>query len=144
MSQESIKLPIWFWIVAGVALVWNAMGVMSFISAATMSADAIAKLPEAEGALYVNTPIVTTIAFAVAVFGGLFGSLFLLLRKSLATTLFAASLVGIVIQFSYWLFMTDAPNVYGGEAYLMPALVTIVAVGLLWFSNMAKGKGWIS
>ncbi len=145
MSAESSKPPVLYWIAAGVALLWNGLGVMSFVSTAAMSAEAIAALPPAEAALYENTPILSTIAFAVAVFGGLAGSIFLLLRKSTAFAFFVASLIGVVIQFSYWLFMTDAVAVYGAkEAYMMPALVTIIAIVLVWFSRMAKGKGWIS
>ncbi len=144
MSQTSIKPPVWFWIVAGAALVWNIMGVLSFIGLVTMAPEAIAEKPVAEQALFENTPVWSMIAFAVGVFGGVFGCVFLLLRKTLAMTFFVASLLGVIVQFTYWLFMTDAVAVYGAQqAYLMPALVTIIAVALIWFTNMAKGKGWL-
>ena len=145
MSDSLTKPPVWFWIVAVAALVWNVFGVLSFIGFATMSAEAIAALPEAEQALFENTPVWSTIAFAVGVFGGVFGSVFLLLKKNLAMIFFIASLLGVIVQFTYWLFMADAVSVYGAQqAYMMPALVTVIAVALIWFTNLAKGKEWIA
>lgn len=143
MSQTSAKSPAWFWGVAGAALLWNLVGVISFFSIVTMSAETIAAMPAAESALYERMPLLTKVAFAVGVFGGVAGSVLLLLRKKNAVLVFIVSLVGIVVQFSHWLFMTDAPNVYGGEAFLMPALVTVIAAALVWFSKSAEGRGWI-
>ncbi len=144
MSQSLAKPPVWFWIVAGAALIWNIIGVMSFIGLVTLTPQAIAEMPVAEQALFENTPLWSTVAFAVGVFGGVFGCVFLLLRKNLAMTFFVASLVGVIAQFTYWLFMTDAVAVYGAQhAYAMPAAVTIIAIALVWFTMMAKGKGWI-
>ncbi len=144
MTDNKAKAPVWFWIIAAAALLWNAIGVMSFLTITMMSADNLAAMPEVERALYESTPIWATAAFAIAVFGGLFGSLMLLLRNGLATTLFMASLAGIIIQFTRWLFFTNAPEVYGAETYFMPGLVTVIAVFLLWFSTKAKGNGWIA
>lgn len=144
MSHDLTKPPVWFWIVAGAALIWNVLGVMSFIGHVTITPEALAEESEAVQALYEGTSIWSIIAFAIGVFGGVFGCVFLLLRKNLAMTFFIASLMGVIVQFTYWLFMTDAVSVYGAQqAYMMPALVTIIAVGLVWFTNMAKGKGWI-
>lgn len=145
MSSIITKPPVWFWIVAGVGVVWNIVGILSFIGMTTINADALSQMPAAERALYENTPLITTIAFAVAVFGGLIGAVLLLLRKSLATTFFIASLLGIIVQFGYWLFMSGASKVYSpGELYAMPAMVTIIAVFLLWFARMSRARGWIA
>ena len=144
MSNVITKPPVWFWVVAGIGLIWNIIGVLSFISTVSMNAETLAALPQAEQALFANTPIWANVAFAVGVFGGVLGCLFLLLRKNIATILFIASLVGIVIQFSYWLFLTESVAVYGAaHAYAMPVVVTLIAAFLVWFANMAKGKGWI-
>lgn len=143
MELSSNKPPVWFWIVSVVALLWNGVGVVSYFSIVGMSAEAIAELPAAEQALYVNTPVWATAAFAIAVWGGLLGSALLVLRKAWAVPVLIVSLVGIVVQFGHWLFMTDAAKVYGAETYFMPALVTTIAVILVWFANLSKSKGWL-
>jgi hypothetical protein len=139
----TIKLPVWFWIVAIVAIFWNLMGVVSYISTVMISPEAIAAMPQAEQALYNNTPIWATSAFAIAVFAGIAGSVLLLLRKSIAFPVFGLSLAGIIIQMSYWLLMTNSIDVYGPGGVAMPIMVIIIGAFLVWFSNMAKAKGWL-
>ena len=101
-------------------------------------------MESAERALFENAPAWSTASFAIAVAAGLLGSVLLILRKSLALPVFMISLVAVIIQFTYWLFMTNSPEVYGGQAYTMPAMVTVIAVALVWFSKFTKGKGWLN
>lgn len=144
MSQSHAKTPLWFWVVAGLAVVWNIIGVLSFIGHVTISAEALAEMEAAERALFENAPAWSTASFAIAVSTGLIGSVLLVLRKSLAFPVFVVSLVAVIIQFTYWLFMTNSPEVYGGQAYTMPAMVTVIAIALVWFSNFAKAKSWLN
>ncbi len=141
MSQSDVKTPVWFWIVAALAVAWNLVGVMSYIGQVTLSAEALAAMSDAEQALFENTPAWATSAFAIAVFAGVLASLCLVLKKAWAGPLFILSLVAIIIQFTYWLFLSGATAVYGGQTYIMPGMVTAIAIFLLWFSQMAKNKG---
>ena len=77
-----------YWIIAVIAFIWNIMGAMAYIRQAYMTDEVKDLLPEAERALYNNTPAWATAAFAFAVFGGLLGSLALLIRKKIANLLF--------------------------------------------------------
>ena len=142
MSQSTAKTPVWFWVIAIIAVLWNLVGVMSFVGMTTTTPEKITEMPAAEQALYNNTPVWSTIAFAIAVFGGLIGSLLLTLRKNLAMPFFIASMAGIIIQFGYWFLMTNAVEVYGAQTYTMPAMVTIIAAFLIWFSRLSNAKGW--
>ena len=144
MSSTATKLPIWFWIIAGVALVWNGLGVMAFVMQITMSPEALAAMPEAERALYETFPTWALIAFAAAVFGGAIGSLLLLLRNGLAHPVFIVSLAGIVIQMIYNFFIAETMDVYGPGSTIMPIMVLVIGGFLVWFSKSSKQKGWLS
>lgn len=143
MSSISEKLPVWFWIIAGVALVWNAMGVMAFVMQVTMSPEALAAMPEAERALYETFPVWALLAFAAAVFGGAIGSVLLLLRKALAYPVFVISLAGIIIQMIYNFFIAETMDVYGPGSTIMPIMVLVIGAFLVWFSKSSKQKGWV-
>ncbi len=143
MSMQSTKLPVWFWVVAVAALLWNLMGVASYLGFTTMSAEAIAKLPEDQQALLTNYPVWATAAFAIAVFGGVAGSILLLLRQGFTTPVFGVSLTAIVIQMTWWLGLSGAMAVYGVRSMVMPMLVIVVGAFLLWFSMQSKSKGWL-
>ncbi|WP_028891999.1 hypothetical protein [Tenacibaculum sp. 47A_GOM-205m] len=133
-----------FWIIAVAALIWNCLGVMSYIGQAFMTDEVKAALPEAERALYENIPTWVTAAFAIAVFAGLLGSIFLLARKKAARFVFLISLIAILAQMSYNLFMSRAAEVYGPGGVVMPVMVILIGVFLLMYSKKTIEKGWMS
>jgi hypothetical protein len=51
------KLPVWFRIVATIAIVWNALGIFAFVTDVTLNDAALAAMPEAQRDLYVQTPV---------------------------------------------------------------------------------------
>ncbi len=145
MSQESIGvMPKSFYWIAGVALIWNLLGVGAYVSQVTMSPDALNALPEAERALYENVPAWATAAFAIAVNGGALGCLLLLLKKAIATPVLIASLAGVIVQMYHSFFIANSIEVYGPGGMVMPISIVIIGVYLVWFSMNAKNKGWIS
>lgn len=138
------KAPVWFWIVAVIAVIWNGMGVMAYIMQVTMTPEELAALPAAEQALYVDLPAWYTGAFAIAVFGGTVASIALLIRKASAYLLFIISFVAILVQMFYNFFMSRALEVYGPGGLVMPIMILVFAIALIFISKSAKEKGWIS
>ncbi|MCB0459514.1 MAG: hypothetical protein KDC74_05810 [Flavobacteriaceae bacterium] len=138
------KPPVWFWIISVIALLWNAMGVNAYIQQAYKTDSFKAMYTEEQLDMIANTPAWATAAFAVAVFGGILGSLGLLLRKKWAKSLFLLSLLGIIVQMTYNLFISKAMEVYGPGAVIMPILVLVVGVFLLWYSKKAIAKKWLA
>ncbi len=144
MSGQTSKPPTWFWIVGGVSLVWNLLGVMAYIMQVSMSPEALAALPETDRNMIETMPAWATGAFAIAVFAGAVGCVALLLRKGWSESLFILSLVGVLVQNTYSFLMTDLLAVYGPTKAIMPAFVLIVGVFLIWLSRMSKVRGWIA
>jgi len=132
-----------FWIIGGVALVWNLMGVANYLGTVSMTPEALAALPEAERALQTDVPAWVTSAYAVAVFGGTLGSLALLLRKAWAVPVLVVSLIGILLQMGHAFFASAMIEVQGMTAVVFPLFIIAIAVYLVVFSNSAKTKGWL-
>jgi hypothetical protein len=139
----SVKPATWFWVVSGIALVWNLMGVMAYIMQVTMSPEALQALPENERTLIESVPAWATGAFAIAVWGSTLGSVLLLMRKKLATPILIFSLAGILVQMYYNVFMSKSMEVYGPGGLAMPAMVLLFGVFLIWFSRKSAANGWI-
>lgn len=133
-----------YWVIAIIAFIWNIMGVMAYLQQAYMTDEAKQLLPEAERALYDNVPVWATTAFALAVFGGLLGSLALLLRKKIANLLFTVSLLGIIVQMSYNFLMSNSIDVYGPGGMIMPIMILVVGIFLFMYSKNAITKGWLN
>ncbi|MDH3207131.1 MAG: hypothetical protein OEO79_10995 [Gemmatimonadota bacterium] len=132
-----------FWVISGVALLWNLVGVMTYFMSVTISPEALAAMSDAERSLYSGIPAWVTSAYAIAVFGGSAASLALVLRKAWAVPVFVVSLVGILVQMGHGFFMTDMLEVRGVAGAILPLMIVVVALYLVWFSLSSKKKRWI-
>jgi hypothetical protein len=131
----------WFTPVAILALLWNLLGASAYLVDVTMSPEAVAKLGEAERAMYASRPAWFVVAYASAVWLGVAGSLGLLLRKRWATPLFLLSLLGLIAQD---LALFSRPEVRADlTVILLQGLVLVIAVSLLLLARKAEREGWI-
>ena len=142
MSNQSINKN--FKIIAIFAIIWNVLGVISYFFHVYMPQEAINKLPEAEQALYQNIPAWKTVAFFIATFGGLIGSVLLFLKKKIATPILMLSLIGILVSFYYDFFNTKLIDVYGINSVIFPLVVIIIGFLLVWYSKKLELKRFLS
>lgn len=141
--NPSVKPPLWFWAVSAAMLLWNGLGAMAYVADATIAADALKALPEAERALRESRPAWATAAFAVAVFGGVVGCLLLLVRSRWASPVLVLSLLGVVVQMTHAFLIANSYEVYGPVGLVMPALVLMFSLFLVWFARRARMRGWL-
>lgn len=133
------KPPVWFWIIAVVALIWNAMGVIAYLVQAFMTDEMIEALPEEQQAEFlIEHPVWYTAAFALAVFCGALACLVLLFRKKWAFMLFLISFVAATIQQVYILMTVEELNPF------MPIMIIVVGAILLWFTKISSSRGWLN
>lgn len=142
MAQSN--LPRKFWIITSIMLAWNILGVIAFMIDFTMSAEALAAMPDGQRALYENVPAWATVAYAVAVICGTLGCIALLMRKSVAIPLFVVSLLAVLLQFGQAILGSDLLQVMGPSSLAMPAVITAIAIFLIWFALSAKRQNWIA
>ena len=133
-----------FYIISSMALVWNLMGVFNFLGQALMSDEVLASLPKDQQLIYQDVPVWVTAAFAIAVFSGTLGAVFLLLKKKIASTFFILSFIGIVTQMSYGLLLDEKTDNYGPLGLLMPLMIITVGTYLIWYSKKANKNRWLS
>lgn len=144
MTNEQSKPATWFWVVSVVALVWNAMGVVAYLGTVMMTPEAREAMTEPQRALLDATPAWATGAFALAVWGGTLGSLLLVLRKKLATTVLIVSFAGILVQMFHAFALSNSIEVYGPGGMIMPIMVLAFGAFLIWFSRKAAANGWLN
>ncbi|WP_339751638.1 DUF4293 family protein [uncultured Winogradskyella sp.] len=144
MTISMNKPPIWFWIVSVLALIWNLMGVNQYLQQAynTDSFKAMYTPDQLDQAA--QQPAWYAASFAIAVFCGALGCIFLLLRKKWANIMFILSLIGIIGQMVYNLVLNDYIKDAGAFAISMQIVIPIVAVLLILLSKKAIAKTWIS
>lgn len=141
---STTKPPVWFWIITVVALIWNAMGIMQYLGQAYSTESFRSQYTSEQLEIISNTPSWAIAAFAIAVFAGFLGSVFLLLKKKFAYTLFLFSLLGIIVQLYHNLVVVNSVDIYGPAAAVMAVMILVFGILLLLFSKFAIKKGWLS
>ncbi len=134
-------VPTWYWVAAGVLLVWNLIGCAACFSQMTANMDKIAKMPPAQRDAWMAMPGTARIAYAVAVIAGLLGSVALLLQYRVAGPLFIASLVGIIVQFGWFFVVWKGASKAGGASMIFPGVITAIAIAQIGFACWAKTQG---
>jgi hypothetical protein len=138
-----MNTPAWFKVVAVLALLWNLLGCLAFFSDLRLSPEDLAKLPEAQQALYAMRPGWAVAATAIAVFGGVLGAVGLLVRRKWALPVFALSLLGILVQDFGLFVLAKGASLAGPVAVVMQGIVLAIGIGLVVLSRKAIARGWL-
>lgn len=135
-----------YWLIAIFALLWNLYGLFSFFGHLVLqnSEEALSALPPEQQPLFRDIPGWVMVCFGVAVFFGVLGCLGLLMRKKWAVPVFVFSLLGIIGQQIHNFFLSDAINVIGFGAVVVPFLIFVVAVALIFFSMNKSKQGLLN
>jgi hypothetical protein len=136
-GQTGVKIPAWFWVAAGLGLLWNVFGVVQFVQSIMSTKESLMTMgmTEAQAEIMKNYPLWMTVSFAVGTVGGTIANVFLLLRKKIATQIFAMSLVGYIV-----LYIGDITEgvfeALGMTQVIILTCVVVIAAGLLWMSKI--------
>ncbi|HEX8401856.1 MAG TPA: hypothetical protein VF628_09155 [Allosphingosinicella sp.] len=140
MTNSIERVPVWYWLLAGLAALWEAIGVASYLGQVYGAME----MSPAQQQLVGSTPAWVTGAYAIAVFSGLAGALALLLRRRWAKPLLVVSLVAAVVQYGYIFGIGGALDLVGGSAIVLPLLILLIGAGLIWFASYADRRGWLA
>ncbi len=132
------NVPVWYWAAAGLGLVWNAYGVQQFVGSLSATEDTLiaqGMTPE-QAQVMLTYPGWMTLAFAVGVFGGLAGTVLLLLRRKESLPVLAVSLVAYIA-----LYIGDITEgvfaALGAPQVIVLTIVVAIAVGLVLLARHA-------
>jgi len=134
--------PRHLWIVGGLALLWNAMGAFDYSMTQSRDAAYMASFTPEQLAFFYGMPRLVVSAWAVGVFGGLAGTLLLLLRRRLAVGLLLASVLGVITTTFHNYVLADGMTVAGDPfSLIVTAVILIVALGLFLYASIMRTRG---
>jgi len=135
----------WFWVLSLLLVAWGLAGCAALYFHIAYGPRIDPAATDWDRAYYAALPGWFTPVYAIAVLGGLFGAVALVLRSKLAVLLFVASLVGVVVQFGYVFAGTDMLAHKGPLVTIpFPLFIAAVAAFEIWFAVQARRRGWIS
>jgi hypothetical protein len=123
------------------ALVWNAFGCTDFSMTVTRNPEWLAPLSPEMIDWLDAAPSWTIVTWALGVWGGLAGSLLLLLRSRWAVAAFTISLLGLAVNQIYP-FVSEVPAMLTSPASIgMTLVIWAVALFLLWYAVRLRNAG---
>jgi len=131
------KAPIWFWVVAILATLWNGMGVVDYVMTQFRVEAYMASFSEEQLAFFYGFPAWFVAVWATAIFSAFIASIGLLMRKRWAEPLFGLAFFLFVINAVYQYAFIRAYAMMGNAGIIMSVLIGVSLLALLWFSRWA-------
>lgn len=142
--QEAVsaRTPAHLWIVGIVSLLWNAFGCLDYTMTNLRNPAWLANMTADQLAYQNSLPAWLTAFWAIGVWGGLAGSVLLLMRSRYCVWAFALSFVGAVVGLGYQMFLTEMPaSMKNGGMAIIPWFIILFAAFLFWYAWNAERKG---
>lgn len=146
MEENTTKAPWHLWIVGIVATLWNAFGANDYTQTQMGNRDYFAMMGFEPSTIdmalryFGEMPAWADAAWALGVWGGLAGSILLLVRSRWAIAAFGASILGVA---GSWIFQWQAtlpPELAELNSPAMFAVISVIALLLFWYAQrMRKG-----
>jgi hypothetical protein len=137
--------PWHLWLIGIIGALWSSMGVLSFILTQMRVEAVMSRFPPQQRQYFESFPLWAVGFWTIGVFGGVVGSLLLLLKNRLAFQALLASLIGtIVFNFGGLFFLggMDVMRETGGLG--LTAFPIVVAAFLAYYAHAMSKKGVLS
>lgn len=137
--------PWHLWLIGIIGGLWSSMGVLSFVLT-QMSVEAVmSRFPPQQREYFESFPLWAVAFWAIGVFGGVIGSLLLLLKNRLAFHALLASVIGVIVSNLGGLFLLGGMEVMGEAGALgFTVFPVIVAAFLAYYARAMSRKGVLS
>jgi len=136
--------PAWYWIVAVLALLWEATGCYFYVVQVRMDAADLAALPAHQAAAFAAMQSWQWALFGLCVWSGLLGAIALLLRRRVLAVLgLWVSLIAAVIQYGYAFTTPEIQAMPAAEALPLPIAICVIGLALVLFAGSAAARGWL-
>jgi hypothetical protein len=141
-SASSAGTPWHVWLVGVLSLLWNGVGAFDYTMTQTRDASYMSAFTAEQLAYFYGFPRWVIATWALSVWGGVAGSLLLLLRRRQAVLAFGVSLIAMAPTFFHNYVLTNGLEVMGGAGGLVfTAVIVGVGIGLLVHSRRLASRG---
>jgi len=127
------------WMVGIFGILWNGFGCFDWTMSVTQNQAYLGQFPEEIVTYLAAAPWWTYAIWAVGVFGGLAGSVALLMKRALALAIFAVSFLAALISMTIGWTDESAPVMEGTE--FMPVVILVLALGFVAYAYWQKRRG---
>jgi len=136
------RTPWHLWVVGILSLLWNAMGAFDYLMTETRNAAYMAQFTPEQLAYFTSFPKWVIAAWALAVWGGVLGSVLVLLRRGLAVEVFLFSFLAMLVTMVHNYLLSPGLKVMGGPGPLLfSTVIVVVALLLIVYARGMRKRG---
>jgi hypothetical protein len=123
-------------------LVWGLLSGGDHVMSVVMGEDyyQASGMTAPQMAYFSSLPLWVTVAWTVSVWGALAGAIALMLRRRLATFLFAASVVGTILYIVHTCFLSEGIAAMGA-VWFMPIVIAVILIALAAYTSAMTRRG---
>jgi len=141
-DRATTSTPKHLWVVGIIALLWSAMGVYDYLMTETKNESYMSQFTPEQLEFFYGFPTWAVAAWAIAVWGGLLGTVMLLLRKRYATQIFLVSLIAMVVVTIQNYILSNGLEVMGGIGpVVFTVLIFVISVFLFLYARAMGQRG---
>ncbi len=141
MNQTTVKTPVHLWVIGVLSVLWNAVGAFDYGATQFRIESYMSQFTPEQLEYFYAFPPWMDAAWAVAVWGSLLGSIFLVLRKSWAVWLFGAAILGLAVSTVYNFVLSDGMAVMGSTAAIFTSVIWLIALLLFFYARAMAKRG---
>lgn len=138
-----LKTPWHLWVMGGVALLWNSIGAYDYVMTMYGGMDHLrqAGMTDAFVAEFQRMPVWMSVAWPLAVWSAVAGSVLILARSRWAFTAFSVSLVAYLANLAHNYGMSELGALGGTAGQIIAATILVSLIVLAWYSRMMAKRG---
>ena len=145
MSNEQTPTPVptpWhLWAVGVLALLWSAMGAYDYLMTETRNEAYMSRFTPEQLEFFYGFPNWVVSLWAIAVWGGVLASIFLLLRKGFTAEIYLVSLVAMVITALWNYLFAGGLAVSGAFGLAFTVIIFVLSLLLYLYARAMRTKG---
>ncbi len=135
------RTPRHLWVVGVLGLLWDSMGAYDYLMTQTQNDSYMNRFTPEQLEFFYGFPTWLVAFWAIAVWGGVLGTLLLLLRKRLAVPVLLASFLAMIVTSVHNFFLSNGAEVMGGVGLLFSVLIFVVALALWLYARAMAQRG---
>jgi hypothetical protein len=142
MEERFAPRPVaaWFMVAAVASLLFMGLGCISYLMHVLANPAA---MPLDQRAAYEAEPVWVTGAYAVAVWVGLAGAIFLLLKNKIAEWLLLVSLVAVLVWLAGLVLVSSLRESLSANDLIVAMVVAALTWTIYWFARHSRQRGWL-
>lgn len=140
-SARPHHAPWHLWLVGTLGLLWDSMGAFDYLMTQTQNESYMSQFNPEQLEFFYGFPTWVVAFWALAVWGGVLGTLLLLLRRRVAAPVLLASFLAMIVTSIHSFLLSNGLEVTGGAELAFSGLIFIFALGLWLYARAMAQRG---